>query len=195
MQRHWKDYLFVATISFFILGLFNIIFAWFGFACLTLPFILLIKNKRKTWCQGYCPRASLFDKLFQSRNTKGKPAPDWLFRGDAKQAVFIYFIMNLFILAMSTIMVFKGRILPVGHIRFLMAFQIPWDVPQLLSISGIPDWAVHLSFRIYSMMFTTTIIGLFLGWIFKPRTWCAICPINTASEFILRRINNEDIKE
>ncbi|WP_422678833.1 4Fe-4S binding protein [Clostridium thermosuccinogenes] len=47
-------------------------------------------------------------------------------------------------------------------------------------------WAVHLSFRVYSMMLTTTIFGLLLAWIFKPRTWCTVCPINTASDVLLK---------
>lgn len=187
MRREWKDYLFIITILFFILGFFNIIFAWLGFACMTFPFILLLKNKRKTWCQGYCPRANLFDQMFRNRSITGKAGPDWLIRGNSKWIVLIYFTLNLFILTMSTIMVFKGRIAPIENIRFLLAFQLPWEIPQLLDISGVPDWAVHLSFRIYSMMFTTTIIGLLLTWIFKPRTWCTVCPINTVSDLALQK--------
>ncbi|WP_422691256.1 4Fe-4S binding protein [Clostridium thermosuccinogenes] len=35
-------------------------------------------------------------------------------------------------------------------------------------------------------MLTTTIFGLLLAWIFKPRTWCTVCPINTASDVLLK---------
>lgn len=186
MKRDWRNYLFIITILFFVLGFFNILFAWFGFACMTLPFILLLKNKRKTWCQGYCPRASLFHAMFRNRSITGKAGPGWLIKGNFKWIVLVYFVFNLFILIMSTVMVFKGRAESMENIRFLLAFQLPWDIPQLLDSSGIPSWAVHLSYRIYSMMFTTTTIGLLLGWIYKPRTWCTICPINTASNLILK---------
>ena len=65
MNRGWRKYSFIIATMFFTLGFFNILFAWFGFVCLILPFILLAKNKRKTWCQDYCPRANLFGVLFR----------------------------------------------------------------------------------------------------------------------------------
>ncbi len=95
----------------------------------------------------------------------------------------------IYLLCMSTFMVFMGRMEPFEKVRFLIAFQLPWDMPQLLNVRVLPDWAVHLSFRVYSMMFTTTVLGLLLGWIFRSRTWCAICPINTVSSIALKKLN------
>lgn len=127
----------------------------------------------------------MFGLLFNNRSLTGKVGPNWLTRGKAKWFVFGYFIFNLFVLAMSTIMVFKGKRLPVESIRFLLAFKMPWDMPNLLDLGPFPVWVVHLSFRIYSMMFTTTVLGFILAWVFKPRTWCTVCPINTASDITL----------
>lgn len=187
MKRNWTSYLYLITILFFILGLFNIIFAWLGFICMILPFILLLRDKKKTWCQKYCPRASLYTVLFKGRSKMGKAAPKWLIKGNTKTIMLIYFSVNLFILLMSTFMVFMGRINAVERLRFMLVFQLPWKIPQALNIGFIPDWAIHLSFRIYSMMFTTTTIGLILGWLYKPRTWCTICPINTLSDMSLKK--------
>jgi len=187
MRGSINNYLYIITILLFSLGFFNIIFAWLGFICLVLPFILLLINKRKIWCQNYCPRANLFSTLFKSRSLTGTAGPNWLIRGGAKWVVLAYFVFNLFVLTMSTIMVFKGRREAVESIRFLLAFKLPWDIPQLLNLGTFPDWAVHLSFRIYSMMFTTTVLGLLLAWVFKPRTWCTICPINTTSDLLLNK--------
>lgn len=191
MNRGWRKYLFLIAIIFFVLGFFNIVFAWMGFACLGFPFVLLLKNKRKTWCQNYCPRANLFGVLFRNRSLTGKAGPDWLIRGKVKWFVFVYFIFNLFVLTMSTFMVFMGRREPIEKVRFLIAFILPWDMPQLLDFGAFPDWAVHLSFRVYSMMFTTTVLGLLLAWIFRPRTWCTVCPVNTASDLILHKTRKE----
>lgn len=152
---------------------------------MSLPFILVIKNKKKTWCQGYCPRANLFGVLFQNRSLTNRVGPDWLIKGEASKYVLGYFLVNLFIISMSTTMVIAGKIAPVETIRFLIAFQLPWEIPQMLTVSFFPDWAVHLSFRLYSMMFTSTVIGLLLGWLFKPKTWCTVCPINTLSDLVL----------
>lgn len=84
-------------------------------------------------------------------------------------------------------MVFKGRINAMETVRFMIAFQLPWNMPQLLNINFIPSWAIHLSFRVYSMMFTTTVIGLLLGFLYKPRTWCTVCPVNTISDIAINK--------
>lgn len=187
MNKGWKKYLFLVTIVFFALGFFNIIFAWLGFACMILPFVFLAKDGKKTWCQSYCPRVSLFGVLFNNRSLTGKAGPKWLTQGNVKWFMLGYFIFNLFVLTMSTIMVFVGRRAPIENVRFLLAFEMPWSMPNLLYIGNFPDWAVHLSFRAYSMMFTTTVLGLILAWIFKPRTWCTVCPINTVSSVVLNK--------
>lgn len=191
MTNKWSNYLFLITLLFFTLGFFNIIFAWLGLACLILPFVLLAKDKKKTWCQGYCPRASLFTVLFQGRSLTGKAGPDWLVKGKAKWFLLAYFSFNLFVITMSTIRVSRDLMEPFDRIRFLIAFVLPWEVPQLLNFGTVPDWVLHLSFRIYSMMFTTTILGLVLGWLFMPRTWCRVCPINTLSDLSLKYFRSE----
>jgi len=190
-MKNQTSYLFIITIIFFTLGFFNIIFAWLGFLCILLPFVLLAKNKKKTWCQSYCPRASLYTILFKGRSLTGTSGPNWLIKGGVKWVMLGYFSLNLFVIFMSSFMVFMGKRLPLEKIRFLMVFQFPWDIPQLLNIGLFPDWAVHLSFRMYSMMLTTTILGLLLGLFFMPRTWCTICPINTVSNIALKSHNKE----
>lgn len=187
MKKSWTSRLYIITILFFTLGFFNIAFAWLGFVCMIIPFVLLAKNGKKVWCQRYCPRASLFTLLFKGRYKSGRVAPKWLTSRNAKRFVIGYFSLNLFILFMSTLMVFKGRMDAMERVRFMVAFQIPWNMPQLLSIDALPSWVVHLSFRVYSMMFTTTVIGMVLGLLYKPRTWCTICPINTISDIALKK--------
>jgi len=154
-----------------------------------IPFILLARDGKKTWCQNYCPRASLFTVLFKDKSLTSKSAPKWLRKNSVKEFFLYYFGFNLFILFMSTVMVFRGRIDAMEKVRFMMAFQLPWNIPQILNISFIPDWAVHLSFRIYSMMFTTTVIGLILGLLYSPRIWCTICPVNTVSDIVIKKIS------
>jgi len=188
MKKTKTNYLFIITIVFFFLGFFNIIFGVLGFLCMTLPFILLLKDRKKTWCQSYCPRISFFTVLFQGRSLTGKAAPKWLTKGKIKWFVLGFFVINLFMLTMSTIMVFRGRVEPMEYLRFAIAFRIPWEVPQLLSTGTAANWALHLSYRIYSMMFTTTIVGLILGWVYLPRTWCTICPINTIFDVSLKNM-------
>lgn len=188
MEKRWTSKFYIITILFFALGFFNIIFAWLGFACMIIPFVLLAKDGKKTWCQSYCPRANLFTVLFQGRSLTGRSTPKWLKNKNTKWVFLVYFSFNIFILIMSTLMVFRGRIDAMEKVRFMIAFQLPWNMPQLLNIDSLPSWAVHLSFRVYSMMFTTTVIGMILAWIYKPRTWCTVCPINTISDIAISKL-------
>lgn len=184
MSLNYKSNLYMVTVLFFILGLFNMFFAWLGLACFTLPFIFLFKDRNKTWCKSYCPRASLLTKL-TGRVSQSKPVPKWLLTKKFKHYVLIYFGFNLFFAAMSSMMVVMSRIAPIDKIRLFMFFQLPWEVPQILTISGISPWLIHGSFRIYSIMLSSTLIGLLLGYLYKPRTWCAICPVGTLSDRLL----------
>jgi len=192
MKSSWMKHLYLVTILFFTLGFFNMVFAWLGLVCFIFPFVLLVRDKKKSWCQSYCPRASLFTVMFKGKSHIRRTTPKWIKNGTGKQIFLVYFSFNLFVLIMSTIMVSLGRIDAIDKIRLFFAFQLPWNMPQLLNITSVPNWAVHLSFRIYSMMLSTTIIGLLLGWFYSPRTWCAICPIGTISDINLKRLKKKD---
>lgn len=185
MEIRWRKYLYIGTLLFLALGFVNVLFAFIGLICMFLPFVLLARDRKKTWCQSYCPRSSLFTRLFKGRSLTGQAGPDWLVNGKGKWIMLAYFGFNLFIITMSTIRVSRGLMEPLERIRFLIMFQLPWSIPQLVDFGAMPGWAVHLSYRIYSMMFTTIVLGLILGWLFYPRTWCRVCPINTLSDLAL----------
>jgi len=185
MTKAWIKYSYLFTILFFTLGFFNIIFGWLGFFCLIMPFVFVIKDNNRTWCQSYCPRANLFTRLFSKMGIK-LAAPSWLINGRGKKIMLTYFSINLFIICLSTLMVFLDKRDPLEKVKFLLAFQLPGTMPNLLNIGVMPDWVVHLGFRVYSMMFTTTIIGLLLGYLYRARTWCAICPMGVLSSLALR---------
>lgn len=180
-----KKYLFAITLIYFALGLVNIHFAILGLLCLSIPLIILFTTNKKTWCKSYCPRADLFSTINKPFNIKNKRnTPKYFITGNLKWIVLIYFAFNLFIITMSTIMVSRGKP-PLDSIRFLIFFKLP-DIPQLFSFDS-PDWVLHFSYRMYSMMFTTTIIGIILALVYKPRTWCVICPISTVSNAYLKK--------
>ncbi|MCO1602699.1 hypothetical protein [Desulfosporosinus nitroreducens] len=188
MKQIWMKYSYLFTLSFFILGFFNIVFAWIGFFCLIMPFAFVIKDNKRTWCQSYCPRSNLFTRLFARIGVK-RTAPKWLVNGTGKRVMLTYFLINFLMIVLSTLMVFMDKRDPLETIRFLIAFQLPWNMPNLLDVGVMPDWVVHLGFRVYSMMLTTTIIGLLISHIYKARTWCAICPMGTLSSMALRKHN------
>ncbi|MFZ5944783.1 MAG: 4Fe-4S binding protein [Bacillota bacterium] len=157
-----------------------------------LPFVLLAKNRKKTWCTSYCPRSNLFTKLFKGRNILGR-TPLWLIKGQAKWFMLGYFSVNLSVMFLSTVMVAKGRMLPMEQIRLFMVLALPIEMPQIFQLGELSGWVVHLSYRMYSMMLTTTILGLLLGMLFLPRTWCTVCPINTVSDLALAKSKERNV--
>lgn len=174
---NWQTSLFWVTLLYFLLGFVHIGFAVVGLVCFGLPFYLYWRHGRKIWCQQICPRAGLFTRFF-SRIGRRKPVPGWLKDGRGKRWMLRYFSINLFFATLSTVMVALDRIPPIAQVRFLMVLGLPAGLPQLLSWQ-LPDPLLHAGFRIYSMMFTSTVLGLVLAYLYMPRTWCAICPVGT----------------
>ena len=177
MRKNVQNQIFFITILFFILGTLHISLALLGLICFTLPFYQYYKYKDRLWCKYYCPRAGLFNVIFGKIGLK-KKIPNWIKNGKGKQMVLYYFGINLFFATMSTIMVGLGRIDPIDHVRFLILFELPFSLPQILTYAA-PSAIIHLGYRIYSMMLTSTIIGSVLAYLYLPRTWCMICPIQT----------------
>ena len=182
-------YLYIFTIIYFLLPMVNILFAYAALACFALPFILLKLTKRKAWCRGICPRAGLLSRLkFLSR---GSVPPEWLIGKKMRRNVLTYFGINLFFIAMSTIMVSIGRMAPIDKIRLLILFQLPFGLPELFPLPSLPAPAIHLGYRFYSMMATSALIGMVLALLYKTRTWCAVCPINSISSDLLEKAKKE----
>jgi len=182
----YKKYLFILTALYFLLGFINIHSAILALVCLMFPIVLLFIDRKKTWCQEYCPRASLFTACGKLKTKHPGKTPDFFINGNMKWIILAYFLMNLFFIAATTIRVSSGAVLPMNYLRFLLFIPVPFELPQLLNFENIVPWVTHLSFRLYSMMMTTTFIGLIFGLIYKPRTWCVICPISTVSDLYLK---------
>ncbi len=176
-QKNHQNIFFIFTVIFFILGILNIAFASVGIICILTPIILFAVYKERIWCKYYCPRAGFFTKVLSKISLKRK-LPKFFTGKKLIEGVIIYFGVNLLFITMSTIMVSLGRIAPIEQIRFLIFFGLPITLPQLVSISA-PLWLVHFGYRMYSVMFTSIVIGLVLGFIYMPRAWCVICPIKT----------------
>ena len=60
MKKHWYDYLWIASLTYLILGFFNILFAWIGLLCFFIPLIISIVKGTKGYCNRYCGRGQLF---------------------------------------------------------------------------------------------------------------------------------------
>ena len=165
------------TIGLFLLSMIHISLGLVGVLCYLGPWVTYLKHRNQRWCQQYCPRASFLTATLAHISRRRQP-PVWLTQTRIKRGLLIYMGANLFFASMSTLMVALGRMEPLDHLRLFMVIQSPIPWPQLLKWA-LPAAVMHGSYRVISMLFSSTVIGFVLGYLYLPRTWCTICPVMT----------------
>ena len=66
-MKKWYEYLWIVSITYLILGIFNILFGLIGIICFITPLFIAIFQHDKAYCNKYCGRSRLFD-IFSSIN-------------------------------------------------------------------------------------------------------------------------------
>jgi hypothetical protein len=136
-----NQFLFLLVLTYFALGFVNIHFAILGLVCIMLPFILLFRNRKKTWCQGYCPRASLLNTTGKLTSKFSLKTPAFFIQGKMKWIMLIYFGISLIFITMSTVRVGLGFSPAMEYLRFLIVIPLPFEMPQLI-IFEKPGWLI-----------------------------------------------------
>lgn len=181
MKRMWYDYLWIATLVYFTLGLFNILFAWLGMICFLLPLIISIAGGGKTYCHKYCGRGQLFQLLGGQLKLSRRKNPPAFLRSKWFRYGFLAFFMTMFLLMVyNTYLVFAGATLKQA-VTLLWVFKLPWE---WANTAGVSPWVAQFAFGFYGVMLTSTVLGLATMILFKPRSWCVYCPMGTMTQGI-----------
>lgn len=175
--------LFLVTLLYFSLGFVSILIGLLAVFCMAIPFVLLARYKKKVWCSTYCPRASLL--MHTGTTKKTRTIPHQFSNGTLKKAMLWYFGLNLLFITGSTIQVAMGNMPSMQYIRLFIAIPLV-PLPQLITVEAHPA-LLHLSYRLYSMMLSSTILAVVLSRLYRPRLWCAICPVGTLSNGLLKK--------
>ncbi len=185
MKKHWYDYLWIASLLYLVLGFFNILFAWLGLLCFFIPLLFAGLGGTKGYCNRYCGRGQLFGMLGGRFGlSRKKDIPRWM-----KSRAFRYGFL-VFFLTMFGNMVFQTYLVAAGArglreaIELLWMFRVPWG--WAYTAGTVADWIAQFSFGFYSIMLTSTIIGLAVMALFKPRTWCTFCPMGSMTQMICK---------
>ena len=183
-QKHWYDYLWIVSPVYLGLGAFNILFAWLGLIFFLTPLFISIFGGGKLYCNRYCDRGqflTLLGKRFKlSRN---RPTPKWM-KSPVFRYGFLAFFMTMFVnMLWTTYLVFQGNRQLGMSIKLFWTFRVPW---QWAYPAEVTPWVAQFSFGFYSMMLTSTLIGMIVMILFKPRTWCVFCPMGTMTQLISR---------
>lgn len=189
-KKHWYEYLWIVSLSYLILGMFNILFAWIGLLCFFIPIIISIVKGNKSYCHKYCGRGQLFEivalKLKLSRN---KPVPKFLKSKYFRYGFLIFFMTMFANMLFNTYLVFSNVNSLKEVITLFWTFKLPWNFNDLTNIT---PWIAQFSFGFYSMMVTSTLLGFISMFLFKPRAWCLYCPMGTMTQgiCIIKNKNN-----
>ena len=186
MRRgHWYDYLWIWSIVYFALGLFNILFAWLGMIDFLLPILIAVCGGNKYFCNHLCGRGQLFNKLgSELKCSSHHMMPRWMtslwFRFGFMAFFFVMFCSMVF----QTWLVARGAQSLSETIKLFWTFRVPWG--WTYAAGTVSNWVAQFSFGLYSLMLTSLLIGLILMALFRPRSWCVICPMGTMTQAICK---------
>ncbi len=187
-QKHWYDYLWIWSILYFSLGFFNILFAWLGMIDFLLPLGFAIFDGNKKFCNKFCGRGQLFNvlgsKLSLSRN---KTTPRALSSKYFRYGFLVFFLTMFANMVFQTYLVASGAANLRQVVKLFWKFRVPWKWaynPALLGDSFA--WVAQFSYGFYSLMLTSTLIGLIVMVLYKPRSWCTFCPMGCMTQGICK---------
>jgi len=180
-KKHWYDNLWIWEIIYFSLGFFNILFAWLGMIEFLLPLMLAIFGGNKAFCNNFCGRGQLFQKL-GTKVSRNKPTPKFMYSKGFRYGFLAFFLFMFGNMIFQTYLVASGASSLKEVVTLFWTFKVPWD--WAYTATNIPAWVAQYSFGFYSLMLTSTLIGLIVMVLYKPRTWCAFCPMGTMTQGI-----------
>ena len=191
MSKKWYDYLWIWTVIYFALGFFNILFAWLGMIDFLVPLGFAIFGGNKHFCNRYCGRGQLFGKLGGNcKCSLNKPTPKWLSSKYFRYGFLVFFLTMFGIMIFNTYLVAAGAENLKEALKLFWTVRVPWGWTYAEGL--VPNWIAQFAFGFYSLMLTSTLIGIIVMVLFKPRTWCAFCPMGTMTQTICKLKNRKD---
>ena len=182
MKKHWYDYLWIVSALYLILGFFNILFAWLGLLCFFLPLIISIASGSKAYCNRYCGRGQLFGLLGGRFGlSRQHDVPRWMKSKWFRYGFLLFFLVMFAQMLVNTALVFSGARDLKEVVTLLWTFRLPWHWAYS---GGVTPWVAQFAFGFYSVMLTSTVLGLVTMVLFKPRSWCVYCPMGTMTQLI-----------
>lgn len=183
--KKWYDFLWIFSLGYLIVGFFNILFAWIGLLCFFIPLLMAVFGGQKAYCNRYCGRGQLFDLLGNYCHlSRKKDIPAWLRSKWFRYGFLCFFLLMFFNMLFTTYLVFAGSVSLQQVITLLWTFKVPWH--WAYSDSILAPWIAQFAFGFYSVMLTSTILGLVTMILYKPRSWCVYCPMGTMTQLICK---------
>lgn len=179
-KKSITEYMWIISITYLVLGLFNILFAWLGMICFITPLMIAAITGNKGYCHKYCGRGQLFAVLGK-RFSRNKPLPHFMKTKQFRYGFLTFFMAMFLNMVFGTYLVFSGARDLQEVVTLLWTFRVPWE---FVNTSVVTPWIAQYAFGFYSVMVTSTIIGLVTMLLYKPRGFCVYCPMGTMTQGI-----------
>ncbi len=190
-KKHWYQYLWVFSAVYIIMGFVNILFAWAGLLCFFMPLIISAATGHKSYCSKYCGRGQLFDLLGNQLGfSRKKDIPAWMKSKLFRYGFLAFFMAMFFNMLNVTWLIFSGAGSLRQVVTLLWAIKLPWHWAYTAHVS---PWVAQFAFGFYSVMLTSTVLGLVTMLLYKPRSWCVYCPMGTMTQMICKAKCRNDI--
>lgn len=188
-KKHWYDYLWIVSPIYLTLGFFNILYAWIGLIFFFLPLIFAIFKGNKLYCNRYCDRGQFLSRLGKKyKLSRNRPTPNWM-RSKAFRYGFLIFFLIMFVqMLWNTYLVFSNVHSLKMFVKLFWTFKVPWQWAYHGELFS--PWIIQFAYGFYSMMLTSTLIGVIVMILYKPRTWCVFCPMGTMTQSICKLRND-----
>ncbi len=184
-NRYWYDYLWIITPIYLILGFFNILFAWLGLIFFLTPIIIAVFKKDKSYCNRYCDKGKFLQLLGKNfKLSRNRATPSWIVSKYFRYGFLVFFLLMFGQMLWITYLVFKEITGCKEIVKLLWTLKIPWIWSY--HNKEIAPWIIQFAFGFYSMMLTSTFIGIIFMIFFKPRSWCTFCPMGTMTQLICK---------
>ena len=115
-----------------------------------------------------------------------KDIPKWMKSKWFRYGFLSFFLVMFLQMLWNTYLVFTDARSLKQVVTLLWTFKLPWH------------WAYHgtrfhpgvaqFAFGFYSVMLTSTVLGLITMALFKPRSWCVYCPMGTMTQLICKAL-------
>lgn len=190
MRKKWTDYLWILSALYIVLGFFNILFAWLGLLCFMIPLIISIAKGTKGYCNHYCGRGQLFDLLGNKLKLSLQRKIPRFFCSKAFRYGFLVFFLAMFAnMIFATYLVFTQANTLTQAVTLFWTFKVPWQ--WAYGDFAMPHWIAQFAFGFYSLMLTSTLLGIIFMALFRPRSWCVICPMGTMTQLVCKLKHSE----
>ncbi len=184
-KKHWNDYLWIFSAVYLLLGFVNILFAWLGMLCFLIPLVMSIGSRHKEYCNHYCGRGQLFELLGGKFTlSRQKKMPKLLYSPAFRYGFLAFFLLMFANLIFMTWLVFTEAQSLGKAVTLFWTFKVPWHWAYVEGV--VAPWVAQFSFGFYSLMLTSSLIGFVFMLIFRPRSWCVICPMGTMTQGICK---------